>query len=883
MKQCNVRLVMKNQCCLAFLSLFLGCFTLVQGASIDEPSTIFYGKVIGVGDAQPFLIQEGALHWVIQNANGSNIVFDAELFPLNNGEFSYRLDIPHSAVAYELDAPDDGIPLPPVCETNHHVSASVDGVSAEFIGPGGPMFSAGQILRAQSYRMDMTVDVKGTDSDGDGLPDWWEDLMGLDKQSPDDAALDSDEDGVPNDDEYLAGTDPFHDDRTPSILDTELLVFPECITGVRLRAVDSDSEPDALSYTMLSTPANGVLALRNGQENVDDSDLVLTNGALFTQQDVNDGRLVFIHEDGSSVEPDSFSVLLTDGNSVAESVVTLEFYSVPENVSLLAMSEQQRSRAYLTASKGGIVLWDAVKTLSGVELAAPSSGMSPAAYAAEWLPKYGSEFSQVMTGGRGDDVLTGGMVSDVLVGGVGADTLVGGGGADLFMFDLDDDANDVIADFKPEEGDRINLSGLLSERRGMVHESLKFIISGTNTLIGLNINETDTGFTNQVLTLAGVTIDAMAGYELLLDHTIVVEGLRLQPCISVSATDSAASENGDNSGVFTLVRKGDLSAAFDVLFTIGGSAQNGSDYSSVGSSVRFESGQSEAMVVISPFADALVEPDEVVEIVLQTSDAYFLGAQAQALLTIKDLQAVVGLEVLQAKGSVNPAIPAMMLVTRNGQTASSLFVRLKIGGQAMNGVDYQYVAPYVSFAAGQTTALVSMTPLSGAVLSGGVESVSVEILEDSAYALADTASANMVLVDLLDTLSGWKARVAPDDASLSIAEFAAKEAGRPGLDNLRCYAFGINPDAPELDRLPKVVFRDGRMHVDIHKNMMATDVSFVVETSEDLASWSSSESMIREVSVPELGDQPDVVTYEAVSPVSSTPNRYVRVRVTYGD
>ena len=46
------------------------------------------------------------------------------------------------------------------------------------------------------------------DSDGDGLPDWWEDQFGLNKNNPADAQLDSDGDGVSNLNEFRAGTSP---------------------------------------------------------------------------------------------------------------------------------------------------------------------------------------------------------------------------------------------------------------------------------------------------------------------------------------------------------------------------------------------------------------------------------------------------------------------------------------------------------------------------------------------------------------------------------------------------------------------------------------------------------------------------------------------------
>ncbi|ANI15219.1 hypothetical protein A9C11_15055 [Pseudomonas citronellolis] len=76
---------------------------------------------------------------------------------------------------------------------------------------------------------------------------------------------------------------------------------------------------------------------------------------------------------------------------------------------------------------------------------------------------YGGASNSILNGGTGNDTLYGGLGNDTLNGGKGNDTLTGGAGADTFIWRAGDTGNDTITDFKPTDGDRIDLVDLLPD------------------------------------------------------------------------------------------------------------------------------------------------------------------------------------------------------------------------------------------------------------------------------------------------------------------------------------------------------------------------------------------------------------------------------------
>src|SRR5439155_4449211 len=115
--------------------------------------------------------------------------------------------------------------------------------------------------------------------------------------------------------EYLRSSNPTNDNRSPSLVTADMFVYSAGATGIRLQSLDSDTSPTNLSYTLLAVPQSGTLYLRNANPNPASSDAALTSGSTFTQGDIDNGRLMFVHQSADSfTTADSFTISLRDEN-----------------------------------------------------------------------------------------------------------------------------------------------------------------------------------------------------------------------------------------------------------------------------------------------------------------------------------------------------------------------------------------------------------------------------------------------------------------------------------------------------------------------------------------------------------------------------------------
>ncbi len=189
--------------------------------------------------------------------------------------------------------------------------------------------------------------------------------------------------------------------------------------------------------------------------------------------------------------------------------------------------------------------------------------------------------------------------------------------------------------------------------------------------------------------------------------------------VSISATIANAAESGLVPGIFTVSRTDSLgipitpSFPVTVNYTISGTAANGTDYSSIGTSVIIPAGSPSATITITPIDDPLNEVDETVILTL-AAGSYNIAASPGNVATVtiadNDPAPTVSFNSASSSGleSVTPANLVVSLSAASGQTVTVDYA--VTGGTATGGgVDYTLASGTLSFAPGVTSQNISIT------------------------------------------------------------------------------------------------------------------------------------------------------------------------------
>ncbi|NLX99883.1 MAG: cadherin-like domain-containing protein [Rhodopirellula sp.] len=127
------------------------------------------------------------------------------------------------------------------------------------------------------------------------------------------------------------------------------------------------------------------------------------------------------------------------------------------------------------------------------------------------------------------------------------------------------------------------------------------------------------------------------------------------PTVNLTVIDDTATETGDDTATIEVTRTGDTSEdlTLHALYTVGGTAGNGTDYRQLNGVVTIPAGATKALIEIVAIDDLFAEPSETVTIELSPAASYTLGASASGTVTIVDGDVTDHLFVVESRVSAS--------------------------------------------------------------------------------------------------------------------------------------------------------------------------------------------------------------------------------------
>lgn len=222
------------------------------------------------------------------------------------------------------------------------------------------------------------------------------------------------------------------------------------------------------------------------------------------------------------------------------------------------------------------------------------------------------------------------------------------------------------------------------------------------------------------------------------------------PVVTVSTSDAEADEPSGDPALFTLSRAGsDTTADLTVHYRMGGTAVNGSDYTSLPLTAVIPAGSETVDVTIAPKDDVIGEPSETVILVLVPDPSYELFNDIKGTATLTDSGDLVLVSVAATDAWSYERLDADTLsftITRQGDISVDLEVPFQLGGTATAGTDYVDAGGSVIIPANAASATVVLTPVDDALLEGN-ETVELTLSPSAAYEIRGAATVSGTIVD----------------------------------------------------------------------------------------------------------------------------------------
>ncbi|NCS79517.1 MAG: endo-1,3-1,4-beta-glycanase ExsH, partial [Microcystis aeruginosa K13-07] len=178
--------------------------------------------------------------------------------------------------------------------------------------------------------------------------------------------------------------------------------------------------------------------------------------------------------------------------------------------------------------------------------------------------------------------------------------------------------------------------------------------------------------------------------------------------VTLAISPASVTEDGTSNLVYTFTRSGLTTNPLTVNYTVDGTATNGSDYTSIPTSVTFAANSATATVTVDPTPDTIVESDETVILTLASGTGYTVGTTTPVTGTINndDFSQLSINNITVVEGLDNNAILTVTVDNPNPQPITFNYTTGPIDATA--NVDYTSQTGTLTIAANTSTATISI-------------------------------------------------------------------------------------------------------------------------------------------------------------------------------
>jgi outer membrane protein OmpA-like peptidoglycan-associated protein len=341
-------------------------------------------------------------------------------------------------------------------------------------------------------------------------------------------------------------------------------------------------------------------------------------------------------------------------------------------------------------------------------------------------------------------------------------------------------------------GTATNLADYVSTASPLVIPAGSGSATATLTLLDDSLDEPD----ETVVITLGLPTNATLGA--IVAQTVTVTDNDPAPVVQLAAATQTVSE-----GAGTVTITATLSAAsgrdVTVPFTLGGTAQQPSDYTAGATSILIPAGSTSASATLTIVDDNVIEGDETVVVTLGTPVNATAGVVNVETITIIDNEGPVVASLSVASQSV-PESAGLVTVTvqLSGPSAVPVSVPFTLGGTASASTDYSIAASPLVIAAGATSGTIALnivddaldesdetvvitlgTPSPGGLGAPSAETIT--IVDDDGPPTAALASSTQVVAETAGTVTATVNLTAPSGFDVSVP-FTVSGSATPGVD-----------------------------------------------------------------------------------------------------